>query len=468
MAAAPPDSPVYDIETEQAVLGAILTRNESYDLISDTLTAEHFYEHLHGRIYQSIAALIRMGRTASVTSISKVMAADDGLKSVGGKDYLTMLTRRLIALPLPDLGKTIRELSTTRSLIRVAEDVIAAAKGGGTQTAEQLIEHVEDQLHALTTGTKVEYVRTASAVVADAVQAAERAYQNPEAVGCSTGLKKLDDVMGLLAPSDLVVLGGATSAGKTAAAQQIAWSVAKTGRRVMAFSLEMTDVQYMMRHLAQASGVPASLMEYGKVSEEQMTRIVAAERDFDSLPYGIDGSPRLSVSQIRSRVRRANRRGGEPVSLVMVDHLRFIEPHDPRAFERDQLQQITRDLKALGKELNCCVVLVAHINRENWKRENKRPQLSDLYGAAAIEQNADVVVFVHRPEYWLEKNRPEDGDMETMGEWAEAMRKVQGLAEFVVAKRRRGPTGAANVKFDKVLTRFYDPDEATAEQKNLV
>lgn len=466
MAAAPTFSPVYDIETEQAVLGAILTRNENYDVVSDTLMAEHFYEHLHGRIYQTLAALIRMGRTASVSSISKAMASDDGLKSLGGKDYLTLLTRRIISLPLPDLGKTIRELSTTRNLIRVAEDVIAAAKGGSTLTSEQLIEHLEDQLHALTTGAKVEYVRIASAVVADAVIEAERAYQNPEAVGCSTGMKKLDDAMGLLAPSDLVVLGGATSAGKTAAAQQIAWSVAKTGRRVLAFSLEMTDVQYMRRHLAQASGVPASLMEYGRVSEDQMNRIVAAERDFDGLPYGIDGSPRLSVSQIRSRVRRAHRKS--PVSLVLVDHLRFIEPADPRAFERDQLQQITRDLKAMAKELDLCVLLVAHINRDNWKRENKRPQLSDLYGAAAIEQNADVVTFVHRPEYWLEKNQPDVTDAEAYGEWQLEMHKVKDLAEFVVAKRRRGPTGEAKVKFDKTLTRFYDPDEGQAEQKSLV
>lgn len=466
MAAAPTDSPVYDIETEQAVLGAILHRNENYDLVSDTLLSEHFYEHLHGRIYQTIGALIRMGRTASPTSVSKAMASDDGLKSVGGKDYLATLIRRLVALPLPDLGKTIRELSTTRSLIRVAEDVIAEIKKGSTLTVEQLVEHVEGELHALTTGTKVEYARSASTVVAAAVIEAERAYQNPAAVGCSTGMKKLDDAMGLLAPSDLVVLGGATSAGKTAAAQQISWSVAKSGRRVIAFSLEMTDVQYMMRHLAQASGVPASLMEYGRVSEDQMNRVVAAEREFEGLPYGIDGSPRLSVSQIRSRVRRAHRKN--PISLVMVDHLRFIEPHDPRAFERDQLQQITRDLKAMAKELNLCVLLVAHINRENWKRENKRPQLSDLYGAAAIEQNADVVTFVHRPEYWLEKNKPDDTDEEARAEWALELHKVRDLAEFVVAKRRRGPTGEAKVKFDKTLTRFYDPDEEQAEQKGLL
>ncbi|MBI1213842.1 MAG: AAA family ATPase [Alphaproteobacteria bacterium] len=464
-----------DVEVEQALLGAILVNNDAFDRVSDIVEPRHFSEPLHQRIYDACARLIRKNQLASPATLRSHFAHDAGMAEIGGTDYLANLAGFVPSVVnAADFATMMRDLFLRRELIKASEEIKATAfdppidmsPGQQVDQAERLLFGIGN-VASQQAGAMVE---TAAAIAERVVVDVDVAYREPQGVGVSTGLEAVDIVAGGLMPGDLVVLGGATSMGKTALAQQIGWNVANGiagrhmaeayQRRVVAFSQEMSAKQYVARHIAQISGVSTERMESGRISELEMTAIIEAQQNFQNLPLYVDGSRRLTVPQMRTRARRLIRKQG-PVSLMIVDHLRFVRPDDPRANELEQIQQITSDLRALAGELGVCLLLISHLNRENWKRQDKRPILSDLYGASAIEQNADVVMFVYRASYYLKfEEPPEQDDSKAYVAWLDKKTKAEGKAEIIVAKRRRGRTGSATVLFDEDLTRFSDLQSA--------
>jgi replicative DNA helicase len=450
-----------DIEIEQAILGGLLLDNDRIDAVADIIRADHFYDGLHQRIYSTIAALVRLKKTASPMSVKSYLKTDPDLAKVD-KNYLTALcTVYVPGMNLGELAKLVKDAAVRRGLANVGRELVAAAEGmQADMTPELLVELAEDRLHILVSSDQaLAAIEKIEDVAERALIRTEKAFQEPARAGIATGFLSFDRTVGRFSPGDLIVLGGATSMGKTALAQQITWFIAARGHRCMVFSKEMSAEDYVARHLSQISGVSTTSMEDGSLSENDMQRLVLARQSFRDLPIWIDASPNLTVGQMRARTRRLRRRGG--VGFILIDHLRFIQANDPRAFERDQLQQITRDIKSMAKELGVPVLLVAHLNRDNKTRENKRPTLSDLYGASAIEQNADTVLFVHRDEYWLDKERPGPG--EENQDFLTELNRVAGQADIIVAKRRRGPTGFTKVKFNAERTLFSEVGEDMAQ-----
>jgi replicative DNA helicase len=444
------------IEIEQLVLGGLILHNELMDVTADIIQSHHFGESFHSRIYASIGALIRLGRPALPRTIKQYLKGDPALTQVDSRYLESITSQWMPGTDIAYLCRMIRESAVRRGLVEAGKTLSdAAANPHPEQTPEQIVEEVEERLHAImSTEQTLIAIEPIERAADRAILAIEQAFQAPATAGVSTGFDPWDRVVGKMGKGDLIVLGGATSMGKTSMAQQVAWAVAKAGRRAMVFTLEMTAEEYTKRHLAQMTGISTVDQEAGTITSTQMTKLIVAAQAFRDMPIWIDGSPTMTVSQIRSRARRLRRRGG--VDFILIDHLRFIAPEDPRSQERDQLQQITRDLKALAKELQVPVLLVAHLNRDANKRENHKPTLSDLYGSASIEQNADTVAFVHREEYWLNKERPDSSSYEEYDAWSSRVRPHIGRGELIVAKRRRGPTGEERVGWNAALTLFYD------------
>lgn len=453
-------SPVFDLETEQALLGALLISNDVLDAV-DLLEPRHFFEPLHQRIFEQIVKLVRAGRVASPASLRSWGALDAGITELGGVAYFGTLCEFTPSIrDAPNFAGVIRDLFLRRELLRIGSEIRATAYDPPIDmTPSAQVEAAEAELVKIVQSSERagEGLVGAAEIADRVIERAERAYQNPLRIGLSTGLTSLDEAMGLMMPGDLIVLGGAPSSGKTALAQQIAWYRAKLMSNVAAWSLEMTSEEYMNRHIAQLTGVPATRIDYGKVTDIEIARIVQAREAFADAQLSVDdGTSGMTIAKIRSRARRLHKR--KKIDLIVIDHLRFVQPADPRALERDQVQQMTKDCKTLAKELELPVLLISHVNREYNKRENKRPRMSDLYGGSAIEQNADVVLFVHREHYWLRKERPPKEDEKATAEWIAKMQGAQGKADLIVEKRRRGPVGDARVAFHDDMTLFAELD----------
>jgi len=454
--------PPWDVEAEQAILGAILVNNDAFDRVGDFLEPEHFREPLHQRIFEAIVRVIRKRQLASPITLRPFFALDDAMKAVGGPDYLAELTRFSPSIMNSgEVGRMIYDLWMRRQLLTASQDIgTLAVDPPIDMTPTEQIEAAEERIFAIQSKRFVgeRRMETAKAVAMRSVAAIEAAYQNPHLVGVDTGLESVDRYMGPLLKSDLIVLAGHTSMGKTALAQQIGWNAASRGMNVLFESYEMTSEQCVDRYIAQIARVPASRMETGRLSEQEMERIVAAGEAFNEVPLFITGLSGSTTSGIRGRARRLARLKGK-LHLIIADHLRFMIPDDPRADEKAQVQQITRDMKAIAKDMNCPVLLVAHLNRDAKGRSNKRPINTDLYGASAIEQNADTIAFVYRPEYWLHQEEPDASDVVEHAKWAVECERAKGKAECIVTKRRRGRPGTGHMMWDAEMTHFYMPNQ---------
>lgn len=448
----------FDVECEQALLGAILINNDAFDRVGDFLKPEHFHEPMHQRVFDAIARLVRTGQLASPITLRPHFAQDTAMAQVGGADYLAELARfSPSVLNAADFGRMVHDLWARRELLRTGQDIIALAEDPPVDMkASEQLEEAERMIFALgDRGGADSKIELMSTVAERAITQAEAAFRNPSNVGSSTGITALDKKIGGLVRGDLVVLAGFTSMGKTSLGQQISWYAASREQPVYAATMEMLAEQYTMRHVAQFARVSAQKIEFGQITEEEMMRVMAAQEQFLNVPIYVDGAPKLRVSQIRSRARRVARRG-KKLRGIMVDHLHFIEGENPRAEATERIEQITRDLKAMALELDCWVLLISHLNREVKNRPNKRPIMSDLHGSSAIEKNADVVLFVHRDEYWLRQNEPDQSEPDAYAKWMKECEQAAGKAELIVAKRRRGPTGTAFVRYDSELTYFSD------------
>lgn len=467
------DSLPHNIEAEQQLLGAILTNNDVYDRISSLVKPEHFFDPVHARIFDKAATRIQKNTLASPVTLKPFFEDDDGLKELGGPGYLVRLVSSAIsAYAARDYAHMIYDLAIRRELIALGQEISAKATKINLESEpkDQIVE-AEQRLYKLgEQGTVERGFQSFLKALTNAVHVANAAYQRGgELAGISTGLLDIDKKLGGLHNSDLLILAGRPSMGKTSLATNIAFNIAKAYSRgqkpdgsegavnggvVGFFSLEMSAEQLATRILSEASEVPSEQIRRGDMREDEFRRFIDAARALEACPLFIDDTPALPISQIAARARRLKRTHG--LDVLIIDYLQLIKgsSKSSEANRVQEVSEITQGLKAIAKELNIPVIALSQLSRQVESREDKRPQLSDLRESGSIEQDADVVMFVFREEYYREREKPNSDDFEKMAKWQEIMDGVHGKAEVIIGKQRHGPIGTVELSFEGRFTRF--------------
>jgi len=461
----------HNLEAEQALLGAILVNNDAFDRVSDFLRPDHFVEELHRRIYDISAQLIRAGKLATPITLKTFLGEHD-LGGLTIPQYLARLAAEATSvINAEDYGRTIHDLALRRDLIVIGEDIVNGAYDapvGASPRAQ--IEEAERKLYSIAeTGRYDGGFQRFSDALTLAVDMAAKAFERDGRLsGIATGLADLDRLVGGLQASDLVIIAGRPGMGKTALATNIAFNIARAyesapladgrhetvnGGIVGFFSLEMSAEQLATRIIAEQAGVASYKIRRGDIAEHEFHRIAEAAREMQSIPFYIDQSGGLSIAQLTARARRLKRQRG--LDVLVVDYLQLLSGakagrNDSRVQE---LTEITTGLKALAKELNVPIVALSQLSRQVENRDDKRPQLSDLRESGSIEQDADVVMFVFREEYYLKNKQPREGTEEFLT-WQADMERVHGRAEVIIGKQRHGPTGTIELAFEAEVTRF--------------
>ena len=470
---------------EMALLGALLANNKAFERVSDFLAAEHFADPVHGRIFEAIRRRVEGGQLADAITLKAEFEHSGALDEVGGTGYFAQLLTAMVGIiNAGEYGRAIHDAWIRRQLIDIGEVVVNNAFGAeNALDGREQIEFAESQLFGLATkgGTDGGFV-TFEAALTQAIRGAERAFQQAGHVsGLSTGLRDLDKKTGGLHPSDLMILAGRPGMGKSALATKIAYGAAKALLRnaqeqdpnkqpdgsVAIFSLEMSSEQLATRLLAEEARVSADRIRRGEIGQRDFDRFVQVSREIAGLPLHLDDTPSISLSALRTRCRRLKRQKG--LSLVVVDYLQLMRPSvgtkpESRVLE---ISQITQGLKAIAKEMEVPVLALSQLSRAVESREDKRPQLSDLRESGSIEQDADMVMFIYRDEYYLQQRAPkqmafdsEDKFQSALDKWQRDMEAVHNKAEILIEKQRHGPTGMIPVLFEGEFTRFADIDVA--------
>jgi replicative DNA helicase len=463
-------SPPANIEAEQALLGAILVNNDAYDRVSDFLKTEHFVEEIHRRVYEIAGSLIRAGKLASPITLKTHLGEHD-LGGVTVPQYLARLAAEATTIiNANDYGRAVHDLAIRRELIQIGEDVVNVAYDAPVDsTPRDQIEEAEKRLYQIAEGGRYGggFQRFSDALKL-AVDMAAKAYERDGHLsGIATGLADLDHKLGGLQASDLVIIAGRPGMGKTALATNIAFNIARAyrgevkpdgtmgtanGGIVGFFSLEMSSEQLATRILAEQSGVPSYKIRRGDITEQEFHLVSQAMLEMQSIPFYIDQTGGISIAQLTARARRLKRQKG--LDVLVVDYLQLLAGTRARQDNRVQeLTEITTGLKALAKDLNVPILALSQLSRQVEQRDDKRPQLSDLRESGSIEQDADVVMFVYREEYYLKNKEPRPGSDEHM-EWMTQMERAHGRAEVIIGKQRHGPTGMVELQFEAELTRF--------------
>ncbi len=474
--------PPANSEAEQALLGAVLTNNKAYERVSEFLEAKHFADPVHARIYEAIAKLLEKGQLASVTTLKTYLESDGLLLEVGGPQYLARLAASAVTIiNAYDYGKLVYDLYLRRQLIGLGEEMVNEAFAPDLDiSASDQIEQAEQSLFELASAGSTEGgFQDFNHAMATAISLAEAAHQREGKLsGVPTGLVDMDHKLGGLHPSDLIILAGRPSMGKTALATNIAFNAAKAyreavdefGRKKVAdgavvafFSLEMSAEQLATRILSERTGIPSHKIRQGELQGDDFAALVAASQELQRLKLYIDDTPALSVSAVRTRARRLARTHG--LGMIVIDYLQLLRASAGTRQENrvQEISDITRNLKALAKELNVPVVALSQLSRAVEQREDKRPQLADLRESGSIEQDADVVMFVFREQYYLERAEPtrrpdesEDKYNDRHDRYVKRMEEVWNTAEVIIAKQRHGPIGTVRLFFDGNTTKFSD------------
>jgi replicative DNA helicase len=468
-----PRIPPHNYEAEMALLGAILANNLVFDKVNEFLRPDHFADALHGRIYQAAGKLIERGQIANALTLKTLFDQDPALIEHGGAQYLARLAASVVTIiNAEDYGRAIHDLHLRRQLIELGEQMVNTAHAQDLDLpATGQIETAEEQLFQLSeTGDIENGLRPLTEALTGAINMAEAAVKREGHVtGVTTGLLDLDKKLGGLQPSDLIILAGRPSMGKTALATNIAFNAAKAhmdspenGGRVAFFSLEMSAEQLAMRILAERTDISSDRIRRGEISrDDDFTRLVVAAQELQKLPMHIDDTPGLTVPALRTRARRLKRRYG--LGMIVVDYLQLMR--SPAGMRNDnrvqEVSEITRGLKAIAKELNVPVLALSQLSRAVEQRDDKRPQLADLRESGSIEQDADVVMFIFREQYYHERNEPKQRDDETAekfaarhSNWLERGDRVHNVAEVNIAKQRHGPIGTVALHFEGIVTKF--------------
>lgn len=456
----------YNYEAEQALLAGLLHDNMCYERVSEFLIADHFAHPAHVKIYKAITRLIDRNQIADPITLKNLFEQESQLDDIGGASYLAELAANVVSVHnMQDYGHLIHDLYLRRQLIHLGGDIATKArKIDMDESANEQIEMAEQCLFNLvsTGSTQKSFVSFTSALT-QSIEKAEQAFKrDSKIVGVTSGLTELDRWLGGLHNSDLLILAGRPSMGKTALATTIAFNAARAALRkreeggvVAFFSLEMSAEQLATRLLACESGVTSDKIRRGELLADDFPKFVEVSRELAQLPLFIDDTPALTVSALRTRARRLKRK--ENLGLIVIDYLQLLQVSGSNRSENrvQELSEITRNLKALAKELDVPIIALSQLSRAVEQRDDKRPQLSDLRESGSIEQDADVVMFVYRPVYYEERKEPEKNS-EKHQEWMERIARIHNIAELIIAKQRHGPVGKLNLFFDSRVTKFRD------------
>ena len=461
----------HNLEAEEAMLGAILVNNEAAFRVATFLQAEHFYEPVHGRIFAAAMKLIERGQIATPVTLKAFFDHDEALADVGGAEYLGRLASAAVTTAnAEDYGRIVYDMAMRRQLIQIGEEMAQDAFDADLdQSAMGQIEQAESQLFNLAQkGTAEGGAQPFVKIVKETIENAEAAHKRgSKLTGVATGLTDLDAKLGGLNRSELIILAGRPSMGKTALATNIAFNAARTyhaqgggagdgvtdGAAVAFFSLEMSAVQLTTRLLAEVSRVSSENIRRGQMTDDDFLKVVRASQDLEPLTLLIDDTPAITISGLTTRARRLKRMYN--IGLVVVDYLQLLRPARERRDDSRVLEisDITQGLKALAKLLDVPVLALSQLNRAVEQREDKRPFLADLRESGAIEQDADIVMFIFREEYYRSRQQPEVGTPEH-AKWQEDMERIHTKAEIIIAKHRHGPTGMVELQFEGEVTKF--------------
>ena len=463
----------HNMEAEQALLGALLVDNSIIEAIDDGLREEHFYDPVHGRIFAAVRNLTGRGNLANPITLKSYFANDSQFAGFDVEGYLADLADGVLSLSdSPDYEREIRQCHLRRELIRAADGLISQARAADLDCpAETMIEEAEQRLFKLADNDQGQTgLIPFSDAIGTALRIADEAAKTAGGIsGIGTGLRTLDQLLGGLQKSDLIILAGRPGMGKTALGTNIAFHAAttthsgETPQQVAFFSLEMSSEQLANRILSSRAAVPSDKIRRGALTKDQFNNLVRAAGEIETAPFYIDDTPAISVSQIYSRARRLKRTKG--LGLIVVDYLQLLAaPLGQKVENRVQeISSISRMLKTIAKDLNVPVLALSQLSRAVEQREDKRPVLADLRESGSIEQDADVVMFLYREEYYLSKSEPERRDTDTEDtyntrrqRWVERAERAQGRAEIIVSKQRHGPTGLISPNFIAEQAQFID------------
>ncbi|NCX86289.1 MAG: replicative DNA helicase [Rhodobacteraceae bacterium] len=461
----------HSIEAEQQLLGGLLNNNDLYYSLEDKVDPEHFYDPVHSRIFEIISTRIKDGKLASAVTVNTFLTEDEGLKELGGSSYLAQLMAGSVASSaIKDYSKLVYDLAIRRELIILGQEISSRAQSVKVdeQPEEQII-LAEQNLYKIGDSGKSETgFKSFLKALGEAVQVANAAHhRDGNLAGISTGFIDLDKKMGGLHSSDLIILAGRPSMGKTSLATNIAYNIAKSFKKndnadgtsetvnggiVGFYSLEMSAEQLAARILSETAEIPSEQIRRGDMTESEFRRFVEAAKSIESSPLFIDDTPALTIAQLASRARRLKRTHG--LDALIIDYLQLVRAGSSRDNRVNEISEITQGLKAIAKELNIPVIALSQLSRQVENRDDKRPQLADLRESGSIEQDADVVLFVYREEYYKEREKPSDHDLEKMAIWQEEMDRLHGRAELILGKQRHGPIGTVELSFEGKYTRF--------------
>jgi len=464
-----------NVEAEAALLGALMIDNRLVEDVQLKLQPLHFYEPLHGRIYEAILRMTDANRIANPVTLRPLFESDESIKEVGGPAYLAQLTGSGAAvIGARDFAQQIYDLALLRALVGVGRDLVEGALDTSEDVAPLAqIERAETELYKVAEEGGAEgRAKSFSEATKDALEMAERALNSGGHLsGFTTGLESLNSKIGGLHKSDLIIVAGRPGMGKSSLATNIGFACAQrllrdredgvepaksAGTAVALFSLEMSADQLATRILAEQSGISSENLRMGRISQQEFRHLARAAAELQSLPLYIDDTPGLTIAALRTRARRLKRQKG--IGMVIVDYLQLLQGTGKGSSGDNRVQEISeisRGLKQLAKELDVPVIGLSQLSRAVEQREDKRPQLSDLRESGSIEQDADIVIFIYREDYYLAAKQPAD-DHPDFAAWQEEMARNYGKAEIIVAKQRHGSTGKVRVKFDSRITRFSD------------
>jgi replicative DNA helicase len=454
-----------NLEAEQALLGSILVNNDIIDEVSSLVSSNIFYDPAHVKIYEVIESLNNKGMIANPITLKNFFEKDNMLNEVGGTEYLVKLTRFSGSTKQAiDYAKIIHEMYLRRELVQISDKLSSDTLNANSQeqNAENIIEDTEKSLFDLAErGSFTQTFLKFNQALDQTIEMATLAMKNDQGiVGVPTGLSDLDEKLGGLHKSDLVILAGRPSMGKTALATNIAYNAAQNILKrqekssVAFFSLEMSSEQLSTRILSEQARIRSDDIRRGKVTEDEVNRYIETSRNIYNLPLYIDETPAITIATLSNRARRIKRLFG--LNLIVVDYIQLMRASSIRNDGRVQeISEITQGLKALAKELAVPVLALSQLSRAVEQRDDKQPQLADLRESGSIEQDADVVMFVYREAYYLERKQPKLGSIEH-AEWQSKMNDVNGLADIILGKQRHGPTGTVKVEFEGIYTKFKD------------
>ena len=453
-----------NIDAEQALIGSVLVNNDIIDEVANIINFKEFYDPIHSKIYDMIEKLHNKGMIANPITLKTPFEKDDNLSEIGGTEYLVKLTRLSSSTKQSiDYAKIIHEKFVKRELFKISENLSENAIDEKTEkTGDDIIQDTEKLLFDLAErGTFNQSFLKFDQALDQTIEMATNAMKSDQGiVGIPTGLKDLDERLGGLHKSDLVIIAGRPSMGKTALATNIAYYAAKKimdnneKTSIAFFSLEMSSEQLATRIISEQSRIKSNDIRRGKVSEEEFNRLIETSRNIHELPLVIDETPAITIATLSNRARRIKRLFG--LDLIVVDYIQLMTTGSKRYDGRVQeISEITQGLKALAKELSVPVLALSQLSRAVEQRDDKKPQLSDLRESGSIEQDADVVMFVFREEYYLMGKEPKMGTIEH-AEWQSKMNEIIGQADLIIGKQRHGPTGVVKVEFEGMYTKFKD------------